>query len=514
VRTERQEKRGESLLTQLSQMTQAVQSLGGSITENYSGQEHATEGSERELLDNLLTDAQKQRRTFDAVMVADPSRWSRDNVKSETGLDTLKDAGVKFYVLTTEHDLYDPQARLFLSLSTTIGAFQARVQKQKSLLNRIARAKRGIPTSGDLPYGRTFDRKTGTWGVDPQKQAIIAECAARYLKRPKGESLVNLAREYGIGFSNLYHTLRDKCGDTWACEFKAEDLNICETVLMTVPALLDEDTIKKVRNQLHDNRSRKPHGGKPRHSYLLGGRVFCGHCGYTMTGTYRWGYTYYRHPHCGNRYGKNADCPIRPRPLVRADKLEHEVVLKLFDLFGNPAQIERAIRTAVPDCDEVRQDQQRLQTDLEKTEKAIKRILDLVTKDVIAYEDAAEKLRDLRDRRDSLREQRDRLATALANVPDPEEVRCYVEKVGSNIFVRDDHGNRYLGGNSLSTYAQMTREDDQRLIDAVFSTPLRDGKPAGIYIGPRGADGEWTYRIRGNLEFETVLGEVMNCGQH
>jgi hypothetical protein len=53
--------------------------LGGKIAQRFGGQEHATAGFEREKLAQLLADAEKKPRPFDAVIVADATRWSRDN---------------------------------------------------------------------------------------------------------------------------------------------------------------------------------------------------------------------------------------------------------------------------------------------------------------------------------------------------------------------------------------------------------------------------------------------------
>ena len=82
VSTERQEKR-ESLRTQRSQIKTAVGLQEGKIVKWYGGQEHATEGWEKQEFDRLLADAQKTPRLFDAVMITDPDRYSRDNLKAE-----------------------------------------------------------------------------------------------------------------------------------------------------------------------------------------------------------------------------------------------------------------------------------------------------------------------------------------------------------------------------------------------------------------------------------------------
>ena len=142
VSTEKQQRQGESLRTQEQQITAAVEALGGTITKRYAGQEHATASYEHKRVEQLLADAARKPRPFDAVIVADPTRWSRDNVKSEQGLEHLRQCGVRFYVLTSESNLFEPRDRFFLALSTNIGSFHAGEQKKKSMQNRIARAAR------------------------------------------------------------------------------------------------------------------------------------------------------------------------------------------------------------------------------------------------------------------------------------------------------------------------------------------------------------------------------------
>ncbi len=148
-------------------------------------------------------------------------------MKSETGLDILRDHGIRFYVLTTDYDLFDPQQRFFLSTFTNMNAFHAACQSQKSLLNRIERAKRGIPTCGKLPFGRIWDG--ATWTIDKEKQKIIIDIAERYLA---GKKLLKLASEYDMNHMNLTKILRDRCGDKWDIDFAAKKLNINQTVTL------------------------------------------------------------------------------------------------------------------------------------------------------------------------------------------------------------------------------------------------------------------------------------------
>ena len=57
-----------------------MERLGGRIVEWYGGQEHGTAGYEKKEVDRLIADAGRGR--FDAVIVTDADRWSRDNTKS------------------------------------------------------------------------------------------------------------------------------------------------------------------------------------------------------------------------------------------------------------------------------------------------------------------------------------------------------------------------------------------------------------------------------------------------
>jgi DNA invertase Pin-like site-specific DNA recombinase len=502
VSTERQERKGESLLTQASQVEQAVASLGGTIVKRYAGQEHATEGYERALLDRLLSDAQKVPRVFDAVIVADATRWSRDNVRSDTGLETLRDAGVKFFVLNTEYDLHNPEARMFLRLTATIGGYHAAMQRKKSLENRIARAKRGLPTVGRLPYGRLFDKKSQTWSLDPAKQALVQEAARRYLA---GEALPRLVDLVGLSQSRLYRLLGHECGDSWELSFADKTLAIEEQVMLTIPPLLDPATLRAVQQRLQANATYAH--GQPKHDYLLAGHVFCSGCGANLCGTLaKGGQRYYRHS-CRQRA---RTCAITPRLWVNAARLEQAVIYQLANLLGNPAQIERVVRAAVPDRVQEQQRDEQLLAELVKVTRGRQRILDLVSKDLLSDADAENKLKELKERQQVLTREREGLAEALAQAPTKEQVQYFVKKVEEDIGIYDAAGTRYVGGNDFFSRKMMSHADKRRLVECCFGQPLPDGQPSGIYVAPAGASArhrprDYTWTLRGLLSFETVL---------
>src|SRR5262249_25609229 len=153
----------------------------------------ATPGWEKQEVERLLRDAQRHK--FDAVIVASADRWSRDNADSKRGLDILAKNDIRFFVGTTEFNLFLPEHKFFLGMSAEIGEFQANNQSRKSLLNKIERAKKGVPVTGQLPSGRTYDKKTGKWDINKEFKEKIEEAAQRYIA---GESMAQLAIELGI----------------------------------------------------------------------------------------------------------------------------------------------------------------------------------------------------------------------------------------------------------------------------------------------------------------------------
>lgn len=502
VSTETQEKQGESLATQRKHNARDVELLNGTIVETYGGQEHGTPGYEKKEVNRLLEDVRKGK--FDALIVANADRWSRDNEASIRGLDILQDTGVRFFVSVSEYDLRNPEHRMFLEVSAVIGKFQANHQSKKSILNKIERAKRGIPTCGKLPFGRTYEVKTGKWGIIPEKQGMIKDIAERYVK---GESLSKLAEEYNNAHANLWHVLNNQCGDEWSFHFKSERFGVDETVTIQVPRLLPEKLIQDVKKRMVANRTRERSGGVQKHRYLLSGFVQCPYCGYRLTGeqSCSMGKRYYRHAHAK----RDTPCPVNPRPFVPADELEGAVIRDLVNLFGNPAAIERSVRAAIPDADKSLKRRKWLEEELTKIDKARDRVLSLVEKDVITDDQAEKKLGEMKEREGLLRGELETLKAALQEMPDEEELKLFVERTRESVIVYDQSGEQQPGGSGLGTLLSMTWEEKRALVEAVFGSSTPDGKPGGVYVTPipgarrgRRKKGEplpYAYELRGRF---------------
>ena len=494
VSTEKQEKQGESLRTQRSDNERDVEWLEGTIAEWYGGQEHATPGYVTREVDRLLSDVQKGK--LDAVIVAHQDRWSRDNGKSKAGLEVLRNHGVRFFVGTHEYDLFNPTAKFFLGVSAEIGELTAGTQNEKSTRNRIKRAQRGIPTGGKMPFGRNFNRKTEKWEIDSVKQEMIEDVAKRYLA---GESMGDLADEYGINHTNLHKTLTKRCGEDWQIKFVVPKLAINEVVPIKIPRLLPQKTIDAILKRVA---SRKTFSrAQPKNKYLLSRLIFCDHCDYALFGQMNHAGTagekpYYRHAHV--KRCRECPCKLKKRKWAAAKIIEENVLRRLFDLFANPVRIGKAIEAATPNRSKIAdlgKRQKHLEGSLAKTRKSKSRLLTLSENDAELADDAElkKRLTELREQESKTQEQLEQVTDQLENVPTSDSVRKAAKYVNVRIWALQSSSNNYR---------DMSWEEKRALLELVFDGTTPDGKRCGVYIRWKMADNGkpmWRYSIRGAI---------------
>jgi DNA invertase Pin-like site-specific DNA recombinase len=511
VSTEGQEKYGESLRTQKQRNEKDVERLGGVIVGLYAGQEHATPGFPTPEFDRLLEDAAKG--LFDAVIVSYPDRLSRDPVKSALALETFKKYNIRLYVSGIFQDLHQPHIDFQFDMNAAVGKLLAAISAKKSLEVKIDSAKEGKPTCGKLPHGRSYDKETG-WGVDEEKKAQIQDIARRYLA---GEAMPKLAKEVGKRRGSIHRILTTQCDDTWVQNFRSARFKIDESIPTPVPPLLDKETLKAIRAKLKANRTfdHRPHNRK--HDYLLSGKVFCAGCGYHMFGQPGFN-PYYKH---GLPDERKRPCPVCEqlgrRPGVRAADLERLVVEDLFQMFGNPEAIERAVKAAVPDCEKLQKRRAKVVDELAKKEKATNYVLTCQEQGLITDAVADARLKNLKEATVDLLSELDKLDETLAELPDAESIEVYVQCIkrdGINIVTGKPLGNeinvfseevepqvaaslreqgwseeeinriavQQPGGNDLGTLLSMTQEDRRKLVQAVFNCTQPNGDPAGVYV--------------------------------
>lgn len=537
VSTEKQASRGESLRTQTKQLTEMVKLAGGIVVEWYSGQEHATPLQERQIFDRLLQDCEAKK--FDAVIVTDLTRWARDNAKAKAGYETLRQTGIRFFEGTREWDLWSPRDRMFLGLSGEMAEGLKLQEIEKSFVNRVARAKRGIPSFGKLPFGRTFDKASEKWGLDPEKKALVESVARDYLS---GDRIENISKRIGIKKAYLYHILKYDLGPEHHQVWKSKLCNMTEVVTIKIPALLDEVTIKRIRQRMDANRTYL-HGSVGKNKYLLSRMVFCGHCGYALHGTVNeHGKRYYRHILGEAAASKNCHC--KEIVYVPAEDLELQVTWELFQIFGDKKRIEQVLKDGSEQLKEAEGLKVKLQMEMNKREQVQTRIDNLMMKvadGAIKDADLTRTLPPLREQKEALNKSIEATGKALADMPTKEmikdraatlkvkpdlkkKINKWTPEMGRELEKR--HMENYL--KSESRHVEMFNDPKwfeawREILQDVFSGHDRDGKRLGVYVTKmgkgKGKDSKgkgwdkrrnrWLYTIKGH--FQEIVGNFFGA---
>ena len=459
----------------------------------YVGQEHATPNQEREKLDALLLDSNKD--IFDAVIVDDTSRWSRDNLKSKIGLEILRKNGIKFFVGTMEYDLFNPNHNVMLGMSAEFAEFQSKLQTLKIMQNKIERARRGWPTAGSKPFGRIFNRETEKWSIDPKKQLIIQQAAERYLN---GESIHAISRSFGMKNVNLWKTLKHRSGDKWVQRFRSKALNIDQTVEINIPRLLDQKIIDAIHKKAEANKTYTH--GHIKNKYLLSRMIFCKNCGSSMFGqtnpTHK--RRYYRH-----QVKKEKGCFISK--FVPADLIENSVLIHLVQIFGDPQKLEKAILRATPDLKKVQKlskEHDILSGELKKVNTQKSNLINLAAEGALSSDDIMEKMTELKESENLIVDRLSAIKAELENTPDPEKIKR-LSKWGQKVIHNSVKNNPKI-------IFKRSYEWKRNLIEHAFSGKDSQGKRYGVYMSQTGkASQPWEFEIIGALE-NTLLGLPLN----
>ncbi|QDT76024.1 recombinase family protein [Lacipirellula limnantheis] len=448
------------------------------------------------------TDFQKMMRDaatgkFDILVVYDITRFGRDGFDILDSARTLsRDFSVHVVATAGGYDTRSKNNILANFAAAGMSEFERVRIVERLNAGKIATAQKGIPTNGRVPWGRTFDKKTGKWGLDKAKQKTMERIAKRYLN---GTPLPHLAAEFGIPYVTLHKVLMTRSGTEWTINYKNVAEGTDSPITFEVPALLPAATIKAIRKRAEANKVKAK--GNPTPRFLLTGHVYCAGCGYklTPTGSGPRNLYYYRHGmRCEAR-----KCQLHPRPYVRAEVLDKAVVHLLFETFGNKVGAEKAIKAAMPDNEriiELQENHERWTLELAKVEKARDRVIDLVADDAITKEQAKQKLTSIDAKEARIRSELDQINEELGVRPSQETIEEVAQRAMEALNKRklSATSRRAIIKGTLHDFDGMSWQDSRELVEMVFdpmkSEGLFSGKRPGVYVSP--VEGQEDYKSK------------------
>lgn len=502
VSTTDQAREGESLYTQRKAIEDFAASQGYKLVEIYSDEGISGSSIDNRIsLKNLLKDAQQGK--FDVLIIHRLSRLGRNSRDLLNHVDLLEKSGVKLVSLKEQIDMSTPYGRALFTMLGAIAQLEREIIAEQSSENRVARAKKGTPTAGTLPFARSFNRETGEWTLDENLAQHIRWAAKEYLN---GASLRDLSdilvhqHKLPLKYDNLIKVLSKRSGDTWTIKFNGQ-----EPITYKIPPILDEKTIQAVRQRLEHNRK---HNRLDVRRYALTGFIYCDECGKALVGQTQIDkkigkeFPYYRHP--GGRW---EEC--KALSSIPVDIIENAVLRTIFENTYDEAGFEKAIQESLPDKDYI----DALHEKIAHGEKEIKRIdaeldqlVNLVLEGTLSKETVKKKEATLYETRSRVAEELKRDRQTLKSLPNFEKLKLESKILRMGLL-------DYFG--SEERMLEMSFDEKKQFLHRVFNGKDEIGKPYGIYVKKTGKD-TWEYFIYTSLfhGIRTVKGDNINYREH
>ena len=172
----------------------------------------------------------------------------------------------------------------------------------------------------------------------------------------------------------------------------------------------------------------------------------------------------------------------------------------VFAMFGNAAQMKRAIDRATPNKQKLEREQKRSEQiikELDKIEKGKKRLVDALFDGTFTKDEVTERKEKAEERKAKLTEELNLLSKNLRHRADPKKVSKMTKDIARRF--RGMRVKLRAGVKSaMHNYDDMNWEDRRALCEMVFSGKTRDDKRMGIYIEWQDKE-NWKFNIHGHL---------------
>lgn len=304
-------------------------------------------------------------------------------------------------------------------LQTWMAAKERRRISERTLAARHRLALQGVPMT-TIPYGRTYDRERGTWGLNEQEAEVYRGLFAAIIEGRSVRSLAQALNRRGVPAPR---------GGTWT---PGSILGMVRSPAalgkltsyghaITCPAIVDEATQQQVEEVLRRGRSRSGPGHS--HEALLRKLARCPTCGRLMHialgGTKR-----IRYYVCGShrRPGHDPACG-RFHPVATIDGAIRKALRPYLsdpaEIIGHLQRPKRGARANVAQVEDIR-------ADLDTLAKREEKLVRLASKGMMSdevYERQAQEVARLREAAQS------RLSVALAHVEAAQRADAQAEDI-------------------------------------------------------------------------------------
>ena len=458
----------ESLSTQRQSIRNFVKNQGWKLMDIYAD-EGISGGSvkERHALLQCLHDGQNKK--FDILVIHRLSRFGRNARELLDNHYELKEVGIQLRSISEGIDFDTKYGKAMLGMFAVIAELERDIITEQFLENRIARGRRGIPTSGKLPTARTFNRETGQWELDEEAAALLRWAADEYLKGGPLQDISETLRtrhKQPLGYTYLIMVLSQRCGDTWTVNFQGE-----EPITYQIPRILDDDTIQRVRERLEHNRTDCRQDVR---KYVLTGFIRCESCGKSMSGQTqikRSGpqFQYYQHPR--SKYEK-----CKAMSSISLKLIENAVFRTIFENTVDAPAFEQAISESLPDEKLIKSLEKKVkqgEKELKRLGKELDKLVDAVVSGTLEKDTIKSKEQSLLQAKAKATEELEGNRFKLRSMPDLDRVKRESEMIRQQLL---EHFS------SEGRLREMSFDEKKQLLHWLFDGKDAEGRPYGIYV--------------------------------
>lgn len=426
---------------------------------------------------------------FSVIIIYRLSRFGRNALELLNNYKELQRAGIQLRSISEGIDFSTKYGEAMLGLLAVIAQLERDINRETMLENRIARAQRGVPTAGMMPYGRRFDREKGVWELNEEKANIIRQAAKDYLD---GIPMKVLARKYGMRDNNLRIILGQKSGDTWTVRFKD-----AEPITYIIPRILPDETIARLRQRFEFNKTNNRNDLTTK--YLLSGYIFCEKCHRPLTAqTPNKDHSYLKY------YRHRPDVACKAFTYIPTHGIEEAVFKAIFENFVDVPNFEKAIAESLPDPTTKTDIELRIAGNrkrIKKLDKDLDDLVNLALSGTLTRETIQKKETELLQAKSICEDEISNDQRFLQSLPDIDQLKEEANSVRRMLL-------DYFG--SKEHQSEMSYEDKRKLLEWLFEGRDKEGTKYGIYINAtrKGKNQKVDYFLYGKITgLRTMVGD-------
>lgn len=456
----------ESIEGQLRECYQFAEKNGFTVTHEYIDRAISGKTADRPSFQELIADSSKGK--FEAVIMYTLDRFARNRYDSAMYKAKLKKNGVKLYY--AKQPMPDtPEGIILESVLEGYAEYYSENLSRgvKRGMHEVALQGR---VTGKAPLGYVAD-KNKKYQIDPETAQAVKYIFQMYSEGITQREISLYLNSHGYRTAtgrkfgkSSYHSILTN--EKYMGVYRYDDV----VIENCIPPIISKELFDKVQERMRCE-NHKGARNKAKETYLLSGKLYCGHCGKPMigeSGTSRHG-SIYRYYKCSCRKANPKSCDKKPE---KKEPLEDLIVRKTITRVFTDENIEiisdKVIDLLKEDLEQVSHVKQ-LENTLEETKNKIQNILTAIEQGIIV-KSTLERLHELEKEKDEIESNLSIEKSRYSNLPTKNQIMFYLYSL-KNGNVDNGHFRRQLVRSIINSIFVYDNPDGGKKIVVNFNLP-------------------------------------------